>query len=66
MARTCGDGGVPAPRRVVGSNGEFIAMIKSLLTVAAVVVFIIAMTSGADADWHWHHWHHWYHWHHWS
>jgi hypothetical protein len=39
--RTC-----PAPQ-VVGSSGEFIAMIKSLLTVAAVVVFIVAMASGA-------------------
>jgi len=35
-------------------------MTKSLLIVAAMVLFIVAMTTGADAHWHWHHWHHWH------
>jgi hypothetical protein len=53
---------------MTSSQTGLIAMTKSFLIVATVVVCLVAMTTGADAQWyhHWHHWHHWHwHWHHW-
>ena len=46
-------------------NQGFIDMVKSLLTVLALTVLLVASTTGAEAYWyhHWHYWHHHY-WHH--
>jgi hypothetical protein len=49
---------------MTSSQMGLIAMTKSLLIVATMVVCLVAMTTAADAQWyHWHHWHHWRHWH---
>ena len=47
-------------------NQGFVAMVKSLLTIAALTVVLIASTTGADAYWyhHWHYWHPHYYYHH--
>jgi hypothetical protein len=54
-------------------NWGFIEMVKSLLTILALAVLLIASTTGAEAYWyHWHYWHphywwhpHYYYWHPW-
>jgi hypothetical protein len=47
-------------------NLGFIDMIKSLLTILALTVLLVASTTGAEAYWYYHHWHYWHHpyWHH--